>query len=88
MLLKSRRRKEIQSFSHHGVGLDIHELPNLSQKYKEKIPEGSVVTIEPGVYLEGKFGVRIEDMVLVSRNGVTNLTKTPKSIQKCIIRLK
>ena len=80
-----------KKFSHslgHGVGLDIHELPNLSQKYKEKIPEGSVVTIEPGVYLEGKFGVRIEDMVLVGKNSVTNLTKTPKSIQKCIIRLK
>lgn len=80
-----------KQFSHslgHGVGLDIHELPNLSQKYKEKIPGGSVVTIEPGVYLPGKFGVRIEDMVLVGKNGVKNLTKTPKSIQSCIVRLK
>lgn len=72
----------------HGVGLDIHELPNLSQKYVEKIPAGCILTVEPGIYLPGKFGVRIEDMVLIGKNGVTNLTKTPKSIQSCVIRLK
>lgn len=72
----------------HGVGLDIHELPNLSRKYVEKIPAGSVTTVEPGIYLPGKFGVRIEDMVLVEKNNVTNLTKTPKAIQDCIVRLK
>lgn len=80
-----------KQFSHslgHGVGLDIHELPNLSQKYVEKFPLGCVVTVEPGVYLGGKFGVRIEDMVLVGKNGAINLTKTPKSIQSCVIRLK
>lgn len=72
----------------HGVGLDIHELPNLSKKYREKIPEGTVVTVEPGIYLPGKFGVRIEDMVLVGKTGVTNLTRMPKAIQDCIVRLK
>lgn len=72
----------------HGVGLDIHELPNLSKKYKEKIPAGAVVTVEPGIYLPGKFGVRLEDMVLVEKNGVQNLTKSPKSIQECVIQLK
>lgn len=72
----------------HGVGLDIHELPNLSKKYKEKIPAGAVVTIEPGIYLPGKFGIRIEDMVVVTANGVRNLTKSPKSIQDCVIGLK
>lgn len=80
-----------KQFSHslgHGVGLDIHELPNLSQKYKEKIPEGCVVTIEPGIYLPGKFGIRIEDMVLVRKNSVTNLTRMPKAIQNCVVRLK
>ncbi|MEK7524018.1 MAG: aminopeptidase P family protein [Patescibacteria group bacterium] len=71
----------------HGVGLDIHELPNLSQKYTGKIPEGSVVTIEPGIYLPGKFGVRLEDMVLVQKNGVRNLTRSPKAIQEVTIRL-
>lgn len=71
----------------HGVGLDIHELPNLSQKYPGKIPAGSVVTVEPGIYLPGKFGVRLEDMMVVSRAGVRNLTKSPKSIQASVISL-
>lgn len=71
----------------HGVGLDIHELPNLSQKYRGKIPAGSVVTLEPGVYLPGEFGVRLEDMVVVSRTGVHNLTKSPKAIQECVVRI-
>ncbi len=72
----------------HGVGLDIHELPNLSQKYKEKIPAGSIVTVEPGIYLPGKFGVRIEDMILVGVKNAVNLTKIPKSIQNTIIQLR
>jgi Xaa-Pro aminopeptidase len=71
----------------HGVGLDIHELPNLSQKYAGKIPAGSVVTVEPGIYLPGKFGVRLEDMVVVGRTGVRNLTKSPKAIQECVIKI-
>lgn len=71
----------------HGVGLEVHELPNVSKKYTKKIPEDSVVTVEPGVYLPGKFGVRLEDMVLVKKNGVRNLTKSPKAIQECILRL-
>lgn len=71
----------------HGVGLDIHELPNLSQKYAGKIPAGSVVTVEPGIYLPGKFGVRLEDMVVVGRTGVRNLTKSPKAIQTSIVRI-
>ncbi|MBI5413323.1 aminopeptidase P family protein [Candidatus Peregrinibacteria bacterium] len=77
-------------FSHslgHGVGMDIHELPNLSQKYSGKIPAKSVVTIEPGIYLPGEFGVRLEDMVIVENNGVTNLTKTPKELKSAIIKI-
>ena len=69
----------------HGVGLNIHELPNLSQKYSGVLPAGCVVTVEPGVYLPGKFGVRLEDMVIVGRSGVKNITKSPKDIQECII---
>lgn len=71
----------------HGVGLDIHELPNLSQKYSGKIPAGSVVTVEPGIYLPGKFGVRLEDMVVVGKRKVRNLTKSPKAIQDCVVRI-
>ena len=64
----------------HGVGLDIHESPALSSKYTGKIRKGTVITIEPGVYLAGKFGVRVEDMVLVQEKGVKNLSKIPKKI--------
>ena len=72
----------------HGVGLDIHELPNLSQKYAKKIPINSVITVEPGIYLPGKFGIRLEDMVVVGSKGVTNLTASPKAIQENTITLK
>jgi len=53
----------------HGVGLDIHEMPNISGKSQEILKEGMVFTVEPGIYLPGKFGVRIEDMVLVTKRG-------------------
>jgi Xaa-Pro aminopeptidase len=62
----------------HGVGLDIHETPSLSQNFKGKLKANSIITIEPGIYLPGKFGIRIEDMLLVQKNGNKNLTKIPK----------
>ena len=49
----------------HGVGIEIHEWPNLSIKSDETLQKNMVVTVEPGIYIEGKFGVRFEDMVLV-----------------------
>jgi len=64
----------------HGIGLDIHEIPSLSENYAKKLKENSIITVEPGIYLEGKFGIRIEDMVLVKKTGVENLTKIPKKI--------
>lgn len=72
-----------ETFGHgggHGIGLDIHEIPSLSENYIKKLKENSIITVEPGIYLEGKFGVRIEDMVLVQKNGVKNLTKIPKKL--------
>jgi Xaa-Pro aminopeptidase len=70
-------RKLDRYFTHstgHGVGLDVHERPRLGRGEQTRVPVGSVVTVEPGVYLEGYGGVRIEDTVLVSENGAEILT--------------
>lgn len=64
----------------HGIGLDIHETPSLSENYKKPLKANSVITVEPGIYLEGEFGVRIEDMILVTKTGNRNLTKIRKDI--------
>lgn len=64
----------------HGVGMEIHEKPNASPNYKLPLCDGAVVTIEPGVYIAGKFGVRIEDFVILTENGCKNLTKSAKNL--------
>jgi Xaa-Pro aminopeptidase len=64
----------------HGVGLEIHEKPNASPNYKLPLSEGAVVTVEPGIYIAGRFGVRIEDFVILTENGCKNLTKSAKSL--------
>lgn len=65
----------------HGVGLYIHEDPRLSAKNTETIlTEGHVVTVEPGIYLEGKYGCRIEDLVVIEPAGIKNLTKSKKEL--------
>jgi len=64
----------------HGTGLDIHEQPSLSDNYKKPLKANSIITVEPGIYLPGEFGIRIEDMLLVTRNGNRNLTKISKKI--------
>ncbi|OPX60815.1 MAG: Xaa-Pro dipeptidase [Methanobacterium sp. PtaB.Bin024] len=63
----------------HGVGLEVHEKPSLSSRSKEKLEKGMVVTVEPGIYLEGKFGLRVEDMVLI-KNRAKILTNLPRKI--------
>jgi len=64
----------------HGVGLEIHEAPGLSRKSKDVLAPGMVVTVEPGIYLPGKCGVRIEDMALITENGYENLTRAEKKL--------
>ena len=64
----------------HGVGLEIHEKPSLSPKANFILKPYMVVTIEPGIYIRGKFGVRIEDMVLITDNGYENLTSLEKNL--------
>ena len=64
----------------HSVGLDIHESPNASPLNDKPLPTGAVVTAEPGIYLPGKFGVRIEDMLYITETGCVDLTKAPKEL--------
>ncbi|MCQ2471059.1 MAG: aminopeptidase P family protein [Clostridia bacterium] len=67
----------------HGVGVEIHESPNVSPKAKGRLKAGSIVTVEPGIYLPDEFGVRIEDMVYVTDTGCINLTSTKKDLIIC-----
>ena len=72
-----------EAFSHslgHGVGLDVHEWPRLSQQVEHRLPAGATVTIEPGVYLPGRFGIRIEDVVVLREGGAENLTPLPTDL--------
>ena len=71
-------------FSHgtgHGVGLDVHEAPQISARAEGYLEAGMVVTIEPGIYIPGLWGVRIEDMFLVEKDGYEVLTKMPKDLE-------
>jgi Xaa-Pro aminopeptidase len=72
-----------EAFTHssgHGVGLEIHEPPRIGAEQETRLLPGMVVTIEPGIYLAGQFGIRIEDMVAVTRTGGQVLTPAPKAL--------
>ena len=69
----------------HGIGLDVHELPRLAVDQKRPLLPGMVVTVEPGIYIPGWGGVRIEDDVLVTRDGHEVITQCPKELADCTI---
>jgi Xaa-Pro aminopeptidase len=64
----------------HSLGLEIHELPSVSPKSDAVLVSGNIVTVEPGIYIPGKYGVRIENMVLVTENGCVNLTNSERQL--------
>jgi Xaa-Pro aminopeptidase len=72
----------------HGVGTAIHEWPNFKAKSRDILPTGCVMTVEPGIYLKNFGGVRIEDMILITKNGSRNLTKVPKDLRSVVLEVK
>jgi Xaa-Pro aminopeptidase len=81
-----RKAKLARYFTHstgHGVGLEIHEAPRIAAGQNDVLRPGMVITIEPGVYIPGVLGVRIEDMVVVTKNGCEILTPTRKELIIC-----
>jgi Xaa-Pro aminopeptidase len=64
----------------HGLGLAVHEAPNASPSYSGELPEGAVISAEPGIYIPGKYGVRIEDVIYLTKNGSENITNLPKKL--------
>ena len=79
-LQKSKLAKYFTHSTGHGVGLEIHEAPRVATGQTEILQPGMVITIEPGVYVPGKWGVRIEDMVVVTERGCEVLTPTSKEL--------
>ena len=65
----------------HGVGLQIHEMPYFGRRYTGEIPVGAVITDEPGIYLPGRFGVRIEDFGVMTEQGYERFTQSTHELQ-------
>jgi Xaa-Pro aminopeptidase len=88
--VKKPALRGVEGFAHglgHGVGTVIHEWPNFKPKSEDIIPTGCVMTVEPGLYFKGFGGVRIEDMILITKSGYKNLTKFPKDLNSAILKI-
>ncbi|MDP9211865.1 MAG: aminopeptidase P family protein [bacterium] len=64
----------------HGIGRKVHQRPRISPNRSDRLAAGDVIAVEPGIYVPRRFGIRIEDMVLVTPHGARNLTRTPKRL--------
>lgn len=64
----------------HGVGVEVHESPNVSARNEQPLPAGAVVSAEPGIYLPGELGIRIEDMLVIQETGCMDITQAPKEL--------
>ncbi len=70
----------------HGIGLEVHEAPRLGGNQETELKPGMVVTVEPGIYIPGWGGVRIEDDILVTKKGHEVLSNVPKELKECLVR--
>jgi len=85
------KKKLNRNFCHslgHGVGLEIHENPTVSYSNNQKFKKGHIFTIEPGLYFENSYGIRIEDVVLIDGKKIKILSRSPKDLEKVIIDIK
>ena len=64
----------------HSLGMDVHEAPNASPMETNPLPEGAVLSAEPGIYIPGQFGVRIEDVCVITKDGCEDITNSPKEL--------
>jgi len=83
LLQKSRLEKYFTHSTGHGVGLEIHEAPRVAAGQEDQLKPGMVITIEPGVYLPGKWGIRIEDMAAVTETGYEVLAPSSRELIVC-----
>ncbi len=83
--LAKRYKKNFQHGLGHGVGTVIHEWPNFKPKSEDILPAGCVMTVEPGIYIKGFGGVRIEDMVVITKKSAKNLTNVAKVLESAIL---
>jgi Xaa-Pro aminopeptidase len=82
MITKAGYGKQFIHRTGHGIGLDVHEEPYIAEGNQLQLQEGMTFSVEPGIYLSGRFGIRIEDIVVVTKDGVRSLNKCTHALQR------